>query len=172
MHEDLLGYLLGALDPDEMQRVARLLREDPEAREQLAELEKMVRPLEEGYVPVEPPPGDLVSRTLANLPPASFLPLRRSRTQRNWSKEPVHRILLRGPSKLGGFGHGLPVVAWCRCTLQSTRAGVPGLTGSIGLAVLRLRRWFLLCCCPHLPKVVLSLERSPVRTSFDGSARP
>ena len=71
MHEDLLGYLLGALDPDEMQRVARLLREDPEAREQLAELEKMVRPLEEGYVPVEPPPGDLVSRTLENLPPVS-----------------------------------------------------------------------------------------------------
>lgn len=72
MHEDLLGYLLGALDPDEMQRVARLLREDPEAREQLAELEEMVRPLEEGYIPVEPPPGDLVSRTLANLPPVSI----------------------------------------------------------------------------------------------------
>ena len=72
MHEDLLGYLLGALDPDEMQRVARLLREDPEARDQLAELEEMVRPLEEGYIPVEPPPGDLVSRTLANLPPVSI----------------------------------------------------------------------------------------------------
>ena len=43
----LLGYLLGALDPEEMQRVANWLREDPEAREQLAELERMIRPLEE-----------------------------------------------------------------------------------------------------------------------------
>lgn len=68
MHEDLLGYLLGALEPDEMQRVSRWLREDPEAREQLAELERMLRPLEEEYVPVEPPPTDLVARTLAMLP--------------------------------------------------------------------------------------------------------
>ncbi len=60
MHEDLLGYLLGALEPDEMQRVSQWLREDPEAREQLAELERLFRPLEEGYVPVEPPPSDLV----------------------------------------------------------------------------------------------------------------
>lgn len=69
MHEDLLGYLLGALEPDEMQRIGRWLREDPEAREQLEELERLVRPLEEGYVPVEPPPPDLISRTMAMIPP-------------------------------------------------------------------------------------------------------
>ena len=69
MHEDLLGYLLGALEPHEMRRVAQWLRDDPEAREQLAELERSLRPLEEGHTPVEPPPSDLVSKTLANLPP-------------------------------------------------------------------------------------------------------
>jgi hypothetical protein len=69
MHEDLLGYLLGALEPHEMRRVARLLRDDPQAREQLSEIEKSLKPLEESYQPVEPPAADLVSRTLASLPP-------------------------------------------------------------------------------------------------------
>lgn len=69
MHEDLLGYLLGALEPDEMRRVAELLREDPELRRQLAEIERSLRPLEEGYRPVEPPPEDLVAKTLGSLPP-------------------------------------------------------------------------------------------------------
>lgn len=71
MHEDLLGYLLGALEPDEMRRVSQWLREDPDAREQLADLERLVRPLEDGYCPVDPPPSDLVSRTLAMLPAGS-----------------------------------------------------------------------------------------------------
>lgn len=69
MHEDLLGYLLGALEPHEMRRVAQWLRDDPVAREQLAEIERSLRPLEENYEPVEPPPSDLVARTLASLPP-------------------------------------------------------------------------------------------------------
>jgi hypothetical protein len=69
MHEDFLGYLLGALEPDEMRRVAELVRKDPEARRQLAEIERSLEPLEEGYQPVEPPPKDLVERSLANLPP-------------------------------------------------------------------------------------------------------
>ena len=69
MHENLLGYLLGALEPDEMRRVADLLRSDPEARRQLAEIERSLKPLEESYQPVEPPPSDLVERTLASLPP-------------------------------------------------------------------------------------------------------
>lgn len=69
MHEDLLGYLLDALEPDEMRRVAELLRNDPEARRQLAEIERSLKPLEEEYQPAEPPPEDLVERTLAMLPP-------------------------------------------------------------------------------------------------------
>lgn len=69
MHEDLLGYLLGALEPHEMQRVAQLLRDNPAAREELAKIERSLEPLEEFYQPVAAPPPDLVARTLANLPP-------------------------------------------------------------------------------------------------------
>ncbi len=69
MHEDLLGYLLGALEPHEMRRVAQWLRDDPVAREELAKIEQSLRPLEESYEPVELPPSDLVARTLASLPP-------------------------------------------------------------------------------------------------------
>ncbi|TWU20244.1 hypothetical protein Pla52o_47600 [Novipirellula galeiformis] len=69
MHEDLLGYLLGALEPHEMDRVAKLLQESPAARRELEQIERALRPLEEHYQPPESPPQGLVSRTLANLPP-------------------------------------------------------------------------------------------------------
>lgn len=69
MHEDLLGYLLGALEPHEMRRVAEWLRNDPAAQEQLAEIERSLKPLEENPLPVEAPPADLVARTMASLPP-------------------------------------------------------------------------------------------------------
>ena len=69
MHEDLLGYLLGALEPLEMRRVAQRLQDDPEARRQLEEIERSLRPLEEGFEPPPDPPTDLISRTLASLPP-------------------------------------------------------------------------------------------------------
>jgi hypothetical protein len=67
-HEDLLGYLLGALEPDEMQRVSQWLREHPEAREQLAEIERSLRPLEEGFEAIEAPSDDLLARTLDGIP--------------------------------------------------------------------------------------------------------
>jgi hypothetical protein len=69
MHEDLLGYLLGALEPHEMRRVAKWLRDDPEARSELSRLEAALRPLEEDYQPPSAPSDDLVSRTLDALPP-------------------------------------------------------------------------------------------------------
>ena len=68
MHEDLLGYLLGALEPDEMQRVSDWLRDHPEAQEQLAEIERSLRPLEEGFQAIEGPSDDLLARTLAAIP--------------------------------------------------------------------------------------------------------
>ena len=49
MYEDLLGYLLGALEPHEMRRVAELLRHDPQARAELERLESALRPLEETH---------------------------------------------------------------------------------------------------------------------------
>ncbi len=69
MHEDLLGYLLGALEPHEMNRVAELLRHDPEARAELAKIEESLKPLEDSYEAPVRPSDDLVARTLNNLPP-------------------------------------------------------------------------------------------------------
>lgn len=69
MHEDLIGYLLGALEPHEMRRVAQWLEDDPEARCELEAIERSLRPLEEAYEPPEPPAQDLVAKTLASLPP-------------------------------------------------------------------------------------------------------
>jgi len=75
MHEDLLGYLLGALEPDEMRRVSRWLQDDPEARAELAKIEDSLRPLQQSDLELGPfpeselPASDLVARTLGNLPP-------------------------------------------------------------------------------------------------------
>lgn len=64
MHEDLLGYLLGALDEAEMLRVGNLVRDNPSLREELESLKTTLDLVEATYVPVEPPPIDLVKRTL------------------------------------------------------------------------------------------------------------
>lgn len=68
MHEDLLGYLLGALGPVEMQRVSDWLRDNPEGQQQLSEIERSLKPFEEGFEAVEPPSEDLLARTLAGIP--------------------------------------------------------------------------------------------------------
>ncbi len=73
MHEDLLGYLIGALEPHEMRRIDQWLHEDPDARQQLAEVERLLEPLTE-MPPIESPPPDLISRTMANLPPLPPIP--------------------------------------------------------------------------------------------------
>lgn len=69
MDEDLLGYLLAALEPHEMREVEERLRVDPEAREELARIERSLRPLDESREENESPPPDLIARTLASLPP-------------------------------------------------------------------------------------------------------
>lgn len=68
MHEDLLGYLLGALEPEEMQRVSEWLRDNPEGQRQLAELEQRMRPLDDDVHAFEGPSDDLLARTLAGIP--------------------------------------------------------------------------------------------------------
>ncbi len=110
MHEDLLGYLLGALEPHEMRRVAQWLRDDPVAREQLAEIEQSLRPLEENYEPVEPPPADLVARTLANLPP---LPS---------PTNPGPSAALAGPTSTGDRPNRQ---RWSQCTAALTYLAAP-----------------------------------------------
>jgi len=64
MNENLVGYLLDALDPDEKREVERCLRERPEARGRLELLRQALAPLALDRDTVEPPAG-LWERTLA-----------------------------------------------------------------------------------------------------------
>jgi len=66
MREDLLGYLLSALEPHEMRRIDERLEEDPLLREELAEVQRMLDQVDHTVGEndlVELPPG-LVSRTI------------------------------------------------------------------------------------------------------------
>ncbi len=64
MHDDqLIGYLLGALEPHEMLAVERSLRENPALRARLEQLEAMLEPLEHDREAFEPS-EDLREKTL------------------------------------------------------------------------------------------------------------
>jgi prepilin-type processing-associated H-X9-DG protein len=75
MDENLLGYLLGALDPDESRKVEALLEADPAARERLEALRQLLDPLAADSEDEDPPRG-LTARTLARVAagPCSDLP--------------------------------------------------------------------------------------------------
>ncbi len=60
--EQLLGYLLDALEDDERQQLHNQLARDPKLRQQLESLQAMLGPMEHSREPVEPPPG-LAQRT-------------------------------------------------------------------------------------------------------------
>ncbi|MHB0957807.1 MAG: hypothetical protein ACYC6N_05955 [Pirellulaceae bacterium] len=67
MHEDLLGYLLGALDADEQLRVEAELARNPLWRQELQRLRQCLEPLESAWHDSDPPPGlaDRVCRSIA-----------------------------------------------------------------------------------------------------------
>src|SRR5262249_41535712 len=92
MDENLLGYLLNALEPDELRQVETQLRTDPAARQKLQRLRQVLEPLAIDLQPAEPP-GGLWVRTLARvaehqchrLPAAPTIPLSRSpAAARSW----------------------------------------------------------------------------------------
>ncbi len=66
MHEQLIGYLLRALDDAERSEVERLLASDGEARRALELLRKSIQPLELQQDASAPPPG-LAAKTCALL---------------------------------------------------------------------------------------------------------
>lgn len=57
MHEDLLGYLLGALDADEQRRIETELARSSELRSELRRLRECLEPLDSLAEPFEPPTG-------------------------------------------------------------------------------------------------------------------
>jgi prepilin-type processing-associated H-X9-DG protein len=66
MNENLLGYLLNALEPDEARQVEAAVRADPAAKEQLERLRQALEPLALDLEQPDPPPG-LVVRTLGRV---------------------------------------------------------------------------------------------------------
>jgi prepilin-type processing-associated H-X9-DG protein len=66
MDENLVGYLLNALDPDARQQVEHDLDSDPEAGRRLELLRQALAPLAADRENIEPPPG-LAGRTLARV---------------------------------------------------------------------------------------------------------
>ncbi|HLA85104.1 MAG TPA: hypothetical protein VJL29_09940 [Thermoguttaceae bacterium] len=62
LHEDLLGYLLDALDDQRREEVERCLAEDEDARRELAVLRRALVPLDSTRRQFDPPPG-LAART-------------------------------------------------------------------------------------------------------------
>ncbi len=57
MREDLLGYLLNALDDDERQSVFEALQKDPQLRKELDALRRQLRPLDASNADFDPPPA-------------------------------------------------------------------------------------------------------------------
>lgn len=78
--EDLLGYLLSALEPHEMRRIDAALREDPKLQQELAAVQQRLQSVD-GFAATSPlidVPQELAQRTLAaipNEPPGSGLEL-------------------------------------------------------------------------------------------------
>ncbi len=73
MDDDLIGYVLNALDPETHREVERYLETSPEGRRRLERLREALAPLAADRGD-EPPPADLVFKTLrrAGLTPASL----------------------------------------------------------------------------------------------------
>ena len=70
MREDLIGYLLAALEPHEMRDVERALKHSPALREELEYLRNQMAPIDDaiGGFPIIDAPSDLVRRTMDLIP--------------------------------------------------------------------------------------------------------
>lgn len=136
MREDLLGYLLSALDPHEMRRVDQRLSEEPQLREELAEVAHALRFLDEAVAAeevVEPPP-DLISRTLARLPERGLLPDQPAATDSTLTNVAIQPVAAPPSPARSSWGDlvvgvlaatalialGLPMVARMRSEARST----------------------------------------------------
>jgi hypothetical protein len=111
MDENLVGYLLDALDPTARREVEAYLRSSPQAREQLVRLRRILVPLESDR-DIENPPADLVDRTVArfdratpaSLPTAPQLSRRQAAPRGWWRRADVLVASLLGIVLVGMVG--------------------------------------------------------------------
>jgi hypothetical protein len=136
MREDLLGYLLSALDPHEMRRVDQRLSEEPQLREELAKVEHSLRFLDEAVAAEEvvEPPADLISRTLARIPDRELLSSHAAATGTVQTGAAIHPVAAPPSSARSSWGDlvvgalavaalvalGLPTVARMRSQARNT----------------------------------------------------
>ncbi len=113
MHEDLLGYLLGALDAHEQRRIERELASNPRLRLELERLRRCLEPLESLNDEQSPPP-DLAQRTMDAI------------VRHEETSKPVPRSIVRRIA----FGPG--------CGSDSARASHYSVSDSVVLALVGL----------------------------------
>jgi prepilin-type processing-associated H-X9-DG protein len=116
MDENLVGYLLNALDPETQRQVEAHLAADPQAREKLEVLRRAIEPLAADRDNIEPPPG-LAVRTLGrvaefccrDLPRAPRVPASRA----GGANVPFWRradVLVAACLLLTALGIGIPLI--------------------------------------------------------------
>jgi hypothetical protein len=121
MDENLVGYLLHALDPDENRQVEAYLRQDPEGRARLELLQQGLAPLA-ADAEAEEPPRELVLNTLAlvaahhcrpPLPPAPRVsPQQVEAPARRWSRRADVLVAALLLVVVGGLGAPLLIRQW------------------------------------------------------------
>lgn len=141
--EELLGYVLGALEDDEEQSIREQLKADPRLRQELAEVRRRLRALEDTYCELAPPAG-LAGRTCAYVASVSGTHTPVPAAGRTMTPLP----LLGGVS--GGF-HTADLLAVC---------GVGALVVALLLPALAARRFDaqITACQDNLRLVTQALE--------------
>lgn len=120
MNENLVGYLLGALDPESHRQVEDRAREDPVTARQLETLRRALEPLALDREPPEPAAG-LAMRTLARvaeyrcrpLPAAPAPPPERAAFSRRWWR-PRPDLLVAASLLILLGGIGVPALVHLR----------------------------------------------------------
>lgn len=135
MREDLVGYVLAALEPHEVRRIEHRLAEDPSLREELAEVEKTLLDAERqlaGEPALVDLPEDLTLRTLQRIDslavgagPGSDTPSGRLSLRPAAESAPRHQhrkwidYLVAGLAGTALLGLGIPTVARLRDDARS-----------------------------------------------------
>ena len=116
--EELLGYVLGALEDDEEQSIREKLKADPRLRQELAAVRRRLRSLEDTYCELPPPPA-LALRTCEFVASVAGMP-----TPAAAGRTMTPLPLLAGAS--GGF-HTADLLAVCGVGVLAVALLVPAL---------------------------------------------